>query len=144
SSGGYGVRLDGGTAFSGAMITPYFDSLLVKVTTFGHDLHDAVRRTDRALREFRVRGVKTNIPFLENLVLHPTFLAGEATTTFIDNTPELFRFRTKRDRATKILSYLGDVIVNGRPDVKKKFDPKRELPEPVIPEFDALASPPPG
>jgi pyruvate carboxylase len=144
SSGGYGVRLDGGTAFGGAVITPYFDSLLVKVTTFGHDLHDAVRRTDRALREFRIRGVKTNIPFLENLVLHPTFLAGEATTTFIDNTSELFRFRARKDRATKILSYLGDVIINGRPDVKGKFDPKRELHEPVVPAYDRKSTPPPG
>ena len=90
---------------------------------------------DRALREFRVRGVKTNIPFLENLLSHPTFVSGEATTTFIDNTPELFRFRPRRDRATKILSYLGDVIINGRPDVKGKIDPKRELPEPLIPPY---------
>ena len=75
--------------------------------------------------------MKTNIPFLENLVQHPTFVAGDATTTFIDDTPELFRFRAKRDRATKILSYLGETIVNGRPEVKGKFDPKRELPDPV-------------
>jgi pyruvate carboxylase len=83
---------------------------------------------DRALREFRVRGVKTNIPFLENVILHPTFLSGQATTTFIDRTPELLRFKPRRDRATKILRYLGDVIINGRPDVKGKVDPKRVLP----------------
>jgi pyruvate carboxylase len=144
SAAGFGVRLDGGSAFGGAVITPYFDSLLVKLTTWGSSLEESVRRMDRALREFRVRGVKTNIPFLENLILHPTFMAGEATTTFIDTTPELFRFRIKRDRATKILSYLGEVIVNGRPDVKKRYDPKRELPLPVVPEYDKLSPPPAG
>ena len=108
------MRLDGGNGFGGAVITPYFDSLLVKVTTWGGTFHESILRMDRALREFRVRGVKTNIPFLENLLSHPTFAAGEATTTFIDNTPELFHFRPRRDRATKILSYLGDVIINGR------------------------------
>src|SRR5262249_30205813 len=84
------------------------------------------------------------IPFLENLVLHPTFIAGEATTTFIDDTPELFQFTPRRDRATKILSYIGDVIVNGRPDVKGKVDPKRELLEPVVPKYSRDDGPPPG
>src|SRR3954462_2766114 len=128
SAAGFGSRLDGGQAFGGAVIPPYFDSLLVKLTAQGTDLEEAARRMDRALREFRIRGVKTNIPFLENLIAHPTFLAGNATTTFIDQTPELFQFTPRRDRATKLLSYLGDVIVNGRPDVKGKFNPKRELP----------------
>jgi pyruvate carboxylase len=144
SAAGFGVRLDGGSAFGGAVITPYFDSLLVKLTTWGWDLAEAVARMDRSLREFRIRGVKTNIPFLENLILHPTFLSGEATTTFIDSTPELFRFVKRKDRATKLLSYLGDVIVNGRPDVKKRYDPQRQLPTPVLPEYDKLAAPPPG
>src|SRR5205823_4970485 len=142
SAGGFGLRLDGGNGFSGAVITPYFDSLLVKLTSSGATFDEAVRRADRALREFRIRGVKTNIPFLENLILHPTFMAGDATTTFIDNTPELFRLRVKRDRATKILSYLGDVIINGRPDVKGKIDTKREFREPTIPAF-AHGTPPP-
>src|SRR5690606_31224971 len=106
----------------------YFDSLLVKLTSWGTDFAEAIRRMDRALREFRVRGVKTNIPFLENLIHHPTFQTGQTTTTFIDKTPELFKFKPRRDRATKVLSYLGDVIVNGRPDVKGKFNPARELP----------------
>ncbi len=136
SAAGFGIRLDGGSAFSGAVITPYFDSLLVKLTSWGQNLDEAVRRMDRALREFRVRGVKTNIPFLENLINHPTFIAGDATTTFIDKTPELFRFHRRKDRATKILSYLGDVIINGRPDVKGKFNPKRELLEPVVPKYE--------
>src|SRR4051812_5052708 len=118
SAAGFGIRLDGGSAFSGAVITPYFDSLLVKLTAHGSDLNEAVRRMDRSLREFRVRGVKTNIPFLETLIGHPTFVSGEANTTFIDNTPELFHFKPRRDRATKTLRYLGDVIINGRPDVK--------------------------
>jgi pyruvate carboxylase len=144
SAGGFAVRLDGGNGFAGAIITPYFDSLLVKQTTWGATFEEAVKRTDRALREFRIRGVKTNIPFLENLIVHPTFVAGEATTTFIDNTPELFKFRPKRDRATKILSYLGDVIINGRPDVKGKVDKKREFREPTIPAFAQASPPPPG
>ncbi|MCS7032848.1 MAG: ATP-grasp domain-containing protein, partial [Phycisphaerae bacterium] len=118
SAAGFGVRLDGGTAFSGAVITPFFDSLLVKMTCWADTLPAAVARTDRALREFRIRGVKTNIPFLENLVNHRTFIEGRATTRFIDSTPELFAFRARQDRATRLLSYLGDVIVNGRPDVK--------------------------
>ena len=126
SAAGFGIRLDGGTRLR----RRGHHALLRFAAGEGHRLGQHVRgerssRMDRALREFRVRGVKTNIPFLENLILHPTFMKGEATTTFIDNTPELFRFRPSRDRATKILSYLGDVIVNGRPDVKGKVDPKR-------------------
>jgi pyruvate carboxylase len=144
SAGGFAIRLDGGNGFAGAIITPYFDSLLVKLTTWGTTFEEAIKRTDRALREFRIRGVKTNIPFLENLILHPTFMAGDATTTFIDSTPELFRFRPKRDRATKILSYLGEVIINGRADVKGKIDPKRELPEPVVPAYPTASPPPQG
>ncbi len=144
SSAGFGIRLDGGSAFSGAVITPYFDSLLVKLTALGTDLHEAVRRTSRALREFRIRGVKTNIPFLENLIRHPTFEAGDATTTFIDNTPELFQFTARRDRATKTLKYIGDVIVNGRADVKGKIDPKRQLSEPIVPKFPKDIAPQPG
>ena len=120
SPAGYGVRLDGGTAYSGAVITPYFDSLLVKLTCFGSTFDEVIARTHRALAEFRIRGVKTNIPFLQNLVGNAQFQSGEATTTFIDNTPELFKFPHRRDRATKVLTYIGDVIVNGRPEVKKK------------------------
>src|SRR4029079_16757698 len=114
SAGGFAVRLDGGNGFGGAVITPYFDSLLTKVTTWGATLEEAEERANRALREFRVRGVKTNIAFLLNLIAHPTFKSGQATTTFIDDTPELFRIRAPWDRATKVLTYLGDVIVNGR------------------------------
>jgi pyruvate carboxylase len=144
SAGGFAVRLDGGNGFGGSVITPYFDSLLVKVTTWGSTLEEAAQRGDRALREFRIRGVKTNIAFLLNLIDHPTFRSGEATTTFIDDTPELFRIRAPRDRATRMLAYLGDVIVNGRPDVKAALDPERKLTVPVAPSVAASDAPPPG
>ncbi|MGC9260279.1 MAG: pyruvate carboxylase [Phycisphaerae bacterium] len=133
SPAGFGVRLDGGTAYTGAVITPYFDSLLVKLTCFAPTLEESVARMVRALSEFRVRGIKTNIPFLENLVRHPTFVAGQATTTFVDNTPTLFRFIARRDRATKLLSYLGEVIVNGAPEVKRTPDIAAMTPPPVLP-----------
>jgi pyruvate carboxylase len=142
SPGGFAVRLDGGNGFGGAVITPYFDSLLVKMTTWGQTLEEAVRRTDRSLREFRIRGVKTNIAFLGNLILHPTFMSGEATTEFVDTSPELFRFRAPRDRATKVLSYLADVNVNGRPDVKDKVDRARTLRKTVPPRVEEAAPPP--
>jgi pyruvate carboxylase len=144
SAGGFAVRLDGGNGFGGAVITPYFDSLLVKVTTWGSNLEEAAQRADRALREFRIRGVKTNIAFLLNLLDHPTFRSGSATTTFIDDTPELVVFRAPRDRATKMLSYLGDVIVNGRPDTKDTFDPARRLRKPVPPALSSSTPIPPG
>jgi pyruvate carboxylase len=144
SPGGFAIRLDAGTAYSGAVITPYFDSLLVKLTAWGSTLEKAVRRMDRALREFRVRGVKTNIPFLENLIRHPTFLSGDATTTFIDSTAKLFEFQPRKERSTGILSYLGDVIVNGRPDVKGKVNPAKTLPDPTVPDYPKRLPPPPG
>ena len=144
SPGGFAVRLDGGNGFGGAVITPYFDSLLVKITTWGPTFKESIVRMDRALREFRIRGVKTNIPFLENLIRSSHFQGGEATTAFIDTTPALFRFQPRRDRATKILSYLGDVIVNGRPDVKGKFKPGTEFPEPVLPSYPMGTPPPAG
>jgi pyruvate carboxylase len=116
SASGAGIRLDAGTAFSGAVITPFYDSLLVKVTAHGLRFVDSARRMERSLQEFRVRGVKTNIPFLLNLVVHPDFLAGRATTQFLDETPALFQFHTRRDRATRLLSYIGEIIVNGHPE----------------------------
>ena len=144
SPAGFGIRLDGASAYGGAVITPYFDSLLVKVTAYDATLEDACRRMDRALREFRIRGVKTNIPFVENVILHHEFQAGDCTTTFIDNTPELFSFKPRQDRATKLLNYLGDVIVNSRSDVRAKLDPTRKLPDIVIPSFDVTCSIPDG
>jgi pyruvate carboxylase len=120
SASGMGIRLDAGTAFSGTVITPYYDSLLVKVTAHGLRFVDAARRMERSLQEFRVRGVKTNIPFLINLVTHPEFLAGRFTTRFIDETPALFEFPQRHDRATKLLTYIADVIVNGNPVISQK------------------------
>ena len=144
SPGGFGIRLDGGSAFTGTVITPYFDSLLVKLTCWGESPAASIERVVRALSEFRIRGVKTNIPFLENLITHKEFASGDATTTFIDTHPELFEFTPKRDRATKILTYLADVSLNRRSDVKGKIDEKRKLPRPVVPKFDKTAAPPPG
>jgi pyruvate carboxylase len=120
SASGIGIRLDAGTAFGGAVVTPFYDSLLVKVTASGLRFLDAARHMERCLQEFRVRGVKVNIPFLLNVVKHPVFLAGQATTHFIDDTPELFHLPRRQDRATKLLSYIGDIIVNCHPDVKGK------------------------
>jgi pyruvate carboxylase len=122
---GFGIRLDGGTAYSGAVVTRYYDSLLEKLTAWGSSPTEAVARMDRALREFRIRGVQTNLQFLEGLIAHPKFLAGDYTTRFIDDTPELFELPRRRDRATKLLNYIGHVIVNGNAEVKGKAIPTR-------------------
>jgi len=118
SSGGFGVRLDGGMGYAGAVITPFYDSLLVKLTAYSRTFESALARMDRALREFRIRGVKTNIPFLENVIHNPIFRSGQATTTLIDNSPDLFKLKHRRDRATKLLNFIGDVTVNGNPQAK--------------------------
>ncbi len=140
SPAGFGIRLDGGTAYAGALLAAYYDSLLVKVTAWGLNLPEACQRMDRALREFRIRGVKTNIPFLENVVNHPRFRAGEVTTAFLDDSPELFRISSRGDRATKLLSYLGDVILNGNPEVKGKKVPET-LEPPVLPSMPGIEPP---
>jgi pyruvate carboxylase len=131
SPAGFGIRLDGASAYGGAVITPYYDSLLVKVTAWGQDFEQACQRMDRALREFRIRGVMTNIPFLENVVNHPRFQSGDATTRFLDDTPELFQFTPRKDRASKLLNYLGEVIVNGNKEVAGKPKPKNLRPAPI-------------
>jgi pyruvate carboxylase len=143
STGGPGVRLDAGTAFSGAMVTPYYDSLLVKIVTTGNRFVDAARRMERCLQEFRVRGVKTNIPFLINLVTHPKFLEGGCTTRFLDETPELFQFVARRDRATKLFRYLADVLVNGQTMVKVRPPNIRREPAP-LPALDTSSPMPTG
>src|SRR6266436_5706513 len=140
SPAGFGIRLDGGTAYAGALLAAYYDSLLVKVTAWGLNLPEACQRMDRALREFRIRGVKTNIPFLENVVNHSRFRSGEVTTAFLDESPELFRIATRGDRATKLLSYLGDVILNGNPEVKGKQIPESLEPA-VLPSVRGIAPP---
>lgn len=143
SGAGMGVRLDAGSAFSGAVVSPFYDSLLVKVTARGRRFVDAASRIERVLQEFRVRGVKTNIPFLLKLIEHPVFLAGDCTTRFIDSTPELFDFPARRDRATKMLSFLGDTIINGNELVKGR--PKSARREPArVPQYPKNIAPPPG
>ena len=127
SATGMGIRLDGGTAYAGGVITRYYDSLLVKVTAKAPTPEQAIARMDRALREFRIRGVSTNIAFVENLLKHPTFLNNEYTTKFIDETPELFQFRKRRDRGTKVLTYIADITVNGHPETKGRAKPSAEL-----------------
>ena len=125
---GFGIRLDGGTAYAGAVITPYYDSLLEKVTAWAPTPEEAVLRMDRALREFRIRGVATNLAFIENLLQHPQFSAGDYTTRFIDETPDLFSFRKRRDRATRLLQFVADISVNGNDEVAGRPVPARLTP----------------
>ncbi len=143
SASGMGIRLDAGTAFSGAVVQPFYDSLLVKVTASARKFHDAAHRMERCLQEFRVRGVKTNIPFLLKLIMHPTFMSGNCTTGFIDETPELFDFPKRRDRATKLLTYLAETIVNGNSLVKGRPRATRRVAAPV-PAVNSTASRPDG
>ncbi|MCA8955286.1 MAG: pyruvate carboxylase, partial [Planctomycetes bacterium] len=137
NASGPGIRLDIGNGFAGARVSPHYDSLLVKATAYGLSFEAAIRKSLRALREFRIRGLKTNLTFLENLLLHDTFRRGETHTRFIDETPELFSFPVRRDRATKLLSYIGDVVVNGHPTVPadKRLNPTklREAKVPKVP-----------
>ena len=144
SAAGFGIRLDAGTAYAGAVITPYYDSLLVKVTAWGHTPDEAAARMDRALREFRVRGLSTNLQFLENVIAHPLFRSGECTTKFIDDTPELYKFQKRRDRATRLLKFMGEVSVNGNPEMKGRVPPVLPLPLVVKPVCDLLTPPPAG
>ncbi|MBS3850125.1 pyruvate carboxylase [Devosia sp. BSSL-BM10] len=135
---GFGVRLDGGTAYAGAIITRFYDPLLEKVTCWAPSAEEAIARMHRALREFRIRGVSTNLAFLENIITHPDFVENRYTTRFIDTTPELFNFKPRKDRATKLLSYIADVTVNGHPEVRDRPRPPAEAAEPMVPEFGVL------
>ncbi len=143
SASGMGIRLDAGTAFSGATVNPFYDSMLVKVSARGRRFIDACRRMERCLQEFRIRGVKTNIQFLIKLITHPTFLAGKCTTRFIDETPDLFTLPRRRNRATRLLTYLGEIAVNGHPLVKGLPKATRRTPAPV-PRVDITQPIPPG
>ncbi|MBV8306902.1 MAG: pyruvate carboxylase, partial [Gammaproteobacteria bacterium] len=134
SPAGFGIRLDAGTAYSGAIITRSYDSLLVKVTAWAPSAAETIARMHRALWEFRIRGVVSNLRFLDQLITHARFAAGDYSTRFIEETPELLQWPRKRDRATRILSYLGAIIVNGNPEVQGRTRPARL----------ALAQPPPG
>ena len=144
SAAGFGIRLDAGSAYTGAQISPFFDSMLVKVTAWGRTLKGASGRLHRALREYRIRGVKTNIPFLLNLLTDETFQAGKATVTFIDSNPQLLLSSKRRlDRGTKMLSFLGDIIINGNKDVKY-VDPNKVFRKPVVPAFSKMENFPKG
>ncbi|MDX1629991.1 MAG: pyruvate carboxylase, partial [Fulvivirga sp.] len=143
SASGFGIRLDAGNCYAGVTISPFFDSLLVKVSSWGRTLKGASERLNRALSEFRIRGVKTNILFLENVITHPTFYKGEATVSFIADHPELFNIPRRLNRGTKLLNYLGHVAVNGHTDVKK-VDPAKKFREPRVPAFDRLGNYPKG
>jgi pyruvate carboxylase len=143
SATGMGIRLDGGTAYAGGVITRYYDSLLTKVTAWAPTPEKAIARMDRALREFRVRGVSTNIAFVENLLKHPTFLNNQYTTKFIDETPELFHFKKRRDRGTKVLTYIADITVNGHPEVQGRAKPHPDL-KPAKAPKPRVDTPPPG
>ncbi|WP_438821641.1 pyruvate carboxylase [Intestinimonas massiliensis (ex Afouda et al. 2020)] len=125
SGGGFGVRLDGGNAYAGAVVSPYYDSLLVKVTAWDNTFQGACRRATRAISEEHVRGVKTNIPFVTNILTHPTFHAGKCHTKFIDDTPELFDIDTGRDRATKVLKYIAEIQVQNPSAERRQLDVPR-------------------
>jgi len=151
SPAGFGIRLDASTSYAGAMISRDYDSLLVKLTAWAPTPHEVIARTHRALWEFRIRGVVTNLRFLDQLVMHPSFAAADYTTRFIDTTPELFEIPLKRDRATRILSYLAETIVNGNPEARNRARPEKlELAR--LPKLSGvtgvplaqIAAPPPG
>lgn len=133
SASGNGIRLDAGTAYTGAVISPYYDSLLVKVTAKGRSVEEATSTMARALREFRIRGLASNLLFLQNVILHPSFNKGDYTTRFIDSTPELFKFNKPQDRASKLLAFFGEVAVNGNPEMKGRTLPKLPLGLPTLP-----------
>ncbi|MGL9728391.1 pyruvate carboxylase [Enterococcus sp. DIV0756] len=141
SPGGFGVRLDVGNAYAGATVTPYFDSLLVKVCTHALNFDQAIEKMQRCLIEFRVRGVKTNIPFMHNVISHPVFQSGDAKTTFIDNTPELFEFPRVRDRGNKTMRYISEITVNGFPGIEKQEKRYFETPrEPKIEKREIITA----
>ena len=143
SASGFGIRLDGGSVYQGVKISPFFDSMLVKVSASSRTLDGACRKMRRALAEFRVRGVKTNISFLDNILQHKAFREGLVTVNFIRDNPELLILREPRNRATKMVKFLGDITVNGNPDVKFK-DPAKKLISPKVPKFDEYGGYPKG
>ncbi|TDN38219.1 pyruvate carboxylase [Hymenobacter sp. UV11] len=144
SAGGFGIRLDQGSVYQGAVISPFFDSLLVKVSTQAPTLAGAAQKMLRTLDEFRVRGVKTNMQFLQNIVRNPEFQAGEATVDFIKDHPELLDIRKRLDRATRLLHYIGEVVVNGNPDVEGRVDERRQVRPAPLPHADCTLPPPAG
>ncbi|MEJ2124387.1 MAG: pyruvate carboxylase, partial [Alphaproteobacteria bacterium] len=138
---GFGIRVDGGTAYSGAVVTRYYDALLEKVTAWAPSANEAISRMSRALKEYRIRGVATNLSFLEALVDHPHFKAGDYTTRFIDETPELFQVPSRRDRPTKLMTYIADVTLNGHPETRDRVKPPAEARKPEAPYFGTQKPP---
>jgi pyruvate carboxylase len=134
---GFGIRVDGGTAYSGAIVTRFYDPLLEKITAWAPTPAETIARMDRALREYRIRGVATNLVFLESVLNHPGFRSGDYTTQFIDKTPELFQLKRRRDRATKLLTYIADVSINGHPDTRERPHPPAYALPPQAPRFPA-------
>ena len=132
---GFGIRVDGGTAYSGAIVTRYYDPLLEKVTAWAPTPEEAIRRMDRALLEYRIRGVATNLAFLHNIITDPHFVANDYTTRFIDETPALFDFKKRKDRATKLLTWIADVTVNGHPETRGRARPPATARAPVAPYY---------
>lgn len=145
NAGGYGIRLDEGSCYSGVKVSPFFDSMLVKVSGSGRTLKGASQRLKRALREFRIRGVKTNIPFLINVMNNEEFQSGKMNVGFIPNNPQLLipTYGVDKDRGTKLLKYLGELKVNGHPDVKQ-FNPDKTFRKPIVPDFDKNGAYPKG
>lgn len=143
SASGMGIRLDPGSIYQSYSVSPFFDSMLLKVSAQGRTLDGAVRKMVRALKEFRIRGVKTNIHFLQNVIQHETFKNGSATVNFIANTPSLFEIKLPQDRTSKIVKYLGEVIVNGNPDIKT-VDSNKVFRTPKVPLFDSSNGYPKG
>ncbi|MEJ0092538.1 MAG: pyruvate carboxylase [Methylocella sp.] len=138
---GFGIRVDGGTAYSGAIVTRFYDPLLEKVTAWAATPEEAIRRMDRALLEYRIRGVATNLAFLHNIITHPRFIANDYTTRFIDETPSLFDFKKRQDRATKLLTWIADVTVNGHPETRGRARPPANARGAVIPQFPGASIP---
>lgn len=143
SASGFGIRLDAGSVYQGVTISPFFDSMLVKVSASARTLDGACRKMRRALAEFRIRGVKTNMAFLDNILQNEVFREGQATVNLINNHPELFVIREPRNRATKLVSFLGDITLNGNPDVKE-IDATKKFLLPKVPEFDPYGAYPKG
>ncbi len=140
---GFGIRIDGGTAYSGAVVTRYYDPLLEKITAWAPTPDETIKRMSRALLEYRIRGVATNLAFLHNIINHPRFVSADYTTRFIDETPSLFDFKKRKDRATKLLTWIADVTVNGHPEARGRARPDASARQPAVPQF-AGVQPPPG
>ncbi len=143
TAAGFGIRLDPGSVYSGVKISPFFDSLLVKVCSHSRTLDGAARKMTRCLQEFRIRGVRTNIRFLENIINHDNFKNGTVNVNFIQEHSELFNFVRGKDRGTKIIKYLGEVTINGNPDVKS-VDPNKKFTRPIVPDHERFQPFPKG